>query len=374
MNLLMTADTVGGVWTYAVDLCRGLADRGVTITLMTMGAPMSADQHAAVAGVAGLEVVETSYRLEWMSDAEGDLGAAGERLLALAERTRPDVVHLNGYAHAALPWAEAAGRRPGVVVVGHSCVETWWRAVKGEPTDGSWAAYRRLVRTGIHAADAFVAPTRAMLEAFGACHRPHARGSVIHNGRCGELYRPLVKEPTILAAGRLWDEAKNIAALDAAAARTRWPVAIAGSDQTPDGRRVEPRHARRLGPLPPAGLAEAMGRAAIYALPARYEPFGLSVLEAALCGCALVLGDIPTLREVWGDAARYVPPDDADALAATLDELAADDAARSRLAAQAQRRAARYPTARMADAYLALYRDLAGTGAAGPSPSLKGAA
>ena len=55
-------------------------------------------------------------------------------------------------------------------------------------------------------------------------------------------------------------------------------------------------------------------RAAIYALPARYEPFGLSALEAALSGCALVLGDIPSLREVWGDAAVFVPPDDAGGL------------------------------------------------------------
>ncbi len=70
-------------------------------------------------------------------------------------------------------------------------------------------------------------------------------------------------------------------------------------------------------------MAGWLGRASIFALPARYEPFGLLPLEAALSGCALVLGDIPSLREVWGDAAWFVPPDDRDALTAAIGSLIA---------------------------------------------------
>ena len=66
------------------------------------------------------------------------------------------------------------------------------------------------------------------------------------------------------------------------------------------------------GRLTPPQMARVVSRApSIYALPARYEPFGLSVLEAALSGCALVLGDIPSLREIWDGAALFVDPDDA---------------------------------------------------------------
>ena len=70
-------------------------------------------------------------------------------------------------------------------------------------------------------------------------------------------------------------------------------------------------------------MADAYAAAAIYALPARYEPFGLSVLEAAQHGCALVLGDIDSLRENWDGAALFVDPDDAGALAASWARLAA---------------------------------------------------
>src|SRR5438270_10596672 len=101
-----------------------------------------------------------------------------------------------------------------------------------------------------------------------------------------------------------------------------------------------------------------MERASIFALPARYEPFGLSALEAGLRGCALVLGDIASLREVWGDAAVFVTPSDDGALAAALDLLARDDAFRAGMGERARRRAARYTAAASAAATLALYRKL----------------
>jgi glycosyltransferase involved in cell wall biosynthesis len=102
-------------------------------------------------------------------------------------------------------------------------------------------------------------------------------------------------------------------------------------------------------------MASWLRRAGIYALPARYEPFGLSALEAALCGCALVLGDIASLREVWGDAALYVPPEDRDALCDTLARVIRSSTLREDLAARARLRARRFTPERMALGYLDLY-------------------
>jgi glycosyltransferase involved in cell wall biosynthesis len=101
-----------------------------------------------------------------------------------------------------------------------------------------------------------------------------------------------------------------------------------------------------------------MAEAPIYALPARYEPFGLSVLEAALSGCALVLGDIASLREIWGPSALYVPPDDHPCLRATLRRLIEDPAAQIRLGAAARTRGLQFTTPRMTKAYLAAYATL----------------
>jgi glycosyltransferase involved in cell wall biosynthesis len=103
-----------------------------------------------------------------------------------------------------------------------------------------------------------------------------------------------------------------------------------------------------------------LARASIYAHPARYEPFGLSVLEAAQLRCALVLGDIPSLREVWGSAAIYVDPDDAAAIEQQVNRLARHDRLRHRMANAARHRAERYSTRACASAYVRAYRSLAG--------------
>lgn len=121
--------------------------------------------------------------------------------------------------------------------------------------------------------------------------------------------------------------------------------------------RSAPRR-RVFGRLDAEAMHDAYARAAVYALPARYEPFGLTPLEAAFHDCALVLGDIPTLREVWGDAARFVPPDDAAALTAALRELIEDVSVRTAVAARCRRHAERYTAHRMARRYHDLYRQL----------------
>ena len=86
------------------------------------------------------------------------------------------------------------------------------------------------------------------------------------------------------------------------------------------GRAKQHSQVRHLGHLPQSKLQAWFERAAIFAAPARYEPFGLSILEAALAGCALVLGDIPSLRENWNDAALFVPPEDSRTLEAALEK------------------------------------------------------
>lgn len=345
-HVLMTADTVGGVWTYALELARGLAAEGVTTTLATMGERLAPDQRADAARVPGLQVEESAFRLEWMDDPWRDVTLAGEWLLSIEERERPDVVHVNGYAHGALPW-----RAPRVVVA-HSCVVSWWWSVFAERPPAAYDRYREEVVRGVRAAEAIVAPTRAMLQALRRCHRIARQGTVIPNGVDVARFASGNKEPLVLAAGRLWDPAKNLAALDAAAARVHWPVYVAGSGRSADAQGST--HA--LGRVPHATLCDWMARAAVYALPARYEPFGLSILEAALSGCALVLGDIPSLREVWQDAALYVAPDDVDALVEAIERLAGDAAARSRLAAAARARGAEFTAERQARSYLDLYR------------------
>jgi glycosyltransferase involved in cell wall biosynthesis len=205
-----------------------------------------------------------------------------------------------------------------------------------------------------------------MLAALRRHYGPFGPSTVIHNGRDPGAFRPATKQPFILAAGRLWDEAKNLSALERVAPRLPWPVYVAGDDRSPDGGAAcaRTRHTRALGILDERAMADRLSAAAIYALPARYEPFGLSVLEAALGGCALVLGDIPSLREVWGDDALFVAPDDSAALECALRSLIGSPSRLEALGERARTRAGRYSPHRMAAQYVTAYERLIGEAAA----------
>ena len=363
MRVLMTADTVGGVWTYALDLARLLAGHGCEVTLATMGNYLPHADVRSIARTRGIHLHESNFKLEWMDDPWADVAQAGEWLLEIAARTRPDIVHLNNYAHGPLPWGAP------VLMVAHSCVLSWWQSVKAEPAPRQWQRYAETVRRGVHAADYVVAPTQAMLDALHRHYGPLPPAQVIHNGRSGRRLARGAKEPFILAVGRLWDEAKNVQALDQAAGDVAWPIYVAGQEHHPDGGQRHFTQVHSLGRLAPSELTGWFARAAIYALPARYEPFGLSVLEAALAGCALVLGDIRSLREVWGDAALYVPPDAPEALAATLNRLTRDPQLRQSLAQAAQQRSRQYSEEAMGRRYRQLYQVLLAGAAPPASPT-----
>src|SRR6185369_12610708 len=98
-------------------------------------------------------------------------------------------------------------------------------------------------------------------------------------------------------------------------------------------------------------LREWFSAASIYALPALYEPFGYTPLEAGLSACALVLGDIESLREVWDGAAVFVDPRDSEALKVELLRLIEDKSYRREMSRRARLRALEFKSERMAKNY-----------------------
>ena len=162
----------------------------------------------------------------------------------------------------------------------------------------------------------------------------------------------------MFAAARWWDEGKNGAVLDAAAARLPWPVMAAGSICGPNGQRMDFAHARSMGELPHRQVTAHAGRSGIFVSPSRYEPFGLSTLEAARLGRPLVLADITTYRELWDEAAVFFDGDDPAALTAALSGLIDDPRQRTELGAAAQERSRRYVPDRQARQMAELYSSI----------------
>lgn len=163
------------------------------------------------------------------------------------------------------------------------------------------------------------------------------------------------KQNFVLAAGRWWDEGKNGAVLDAAAAMTRWPVKVAGANRGPNGQSLQFRNADHCGELSRERMMVLARQAAIVVSPSIYEPFGLAALEAARAGAALVLSDIPTYREIWNDAALFVDPHHPKAFADAFNHLADDSLHRVALGLKAQERSARFSLKAQAQAMCGIY-------------------
>lgn len=350
VRTLMTADTVGGGWTFALELASALIRSGSHVELAAMGAPLTSTQRTEAEEIPRLRVHEGHFRLEWMEGCWQSVDQASAWLLDLERHVVPDVVHLNGYAHGALLW------RAPVVITGHSCLLSRHAAVHGKAALATWDRYAEEVARGLRGAQVVTAPTRVMGDALKRHYGEDLSVRVIPNGRSFPSPPVIPKRHRVLTVGRLWDPAKNVAAMDRVAAKLSWPVVVAGQTRHPDGGAVRLKNARALGVLEPAALSRAYAGAAIFALPAFYEPFGYAPLEAALSGCALILGDIPSLREVWGNAACYVPSGDDQALIQTVRWMIDDRQVRRDYAKRAKERALTYTPERMAAGYLDAYR------------------
>ena len=81
---------------------------------------------------------------------------------------------------------------------------------------------------------------------------------------------------------------------------------------------------RVLGQVPDDQLRALYAGAVLFAFPSRHEGFGLPVLEAMVQRTPVLCADIPALREVAGDAARFVPPTDVEAWVVALGDLIQD--------------------------------------------------
>ena len=331
MRVLLTTDTVGGVWTYAVELARAMSSEQFILATVGGGRPSASQLREVPTNV---KLVTSESRLDQADTPAADASRTGEWLLEIERRESPDLIHLNGYAHGALPF------KAPKVVVGHSCALSWSKAVHLNYEQGLWEQYRATVTAGLRGADFVVANSLAMLDELHQHYDFDTPSRVIYNGLSD--HRPMVRSTrgqsaVVLAIGDRTDAARNIQTVVEAMPLIHAPVTIAGM-------------------LDHASMRDAMESASILLSPSLYDPFGESILAAAQSACALVLADIPSYREIWRDAALFAAPRDAGAIANQVNMLLANPFLRDEMAHRARQRAADFTPSRMASDYQMLYR------------------
>ncbi|GGE32246.1 glycosyl transferase [Agaricicola taiwanensis] len=347
-RVLMTLDAIGGVWRYAMDLGTGLKQAGVEVVFAGFG-PLPSPGHAEEARTIGT-LVWLKAPLDWMVTGAAELTDVPHLLQGLIEDHDIDLVHLNlpsqGYRlQASVP----------VVVVSHSCVVTWFKAVRQSDLPDYWSWQKACNRAGFDTADAVVAPSQAHADLLSACYGVINNLTVIPNA-VREPASPAAKKEIVFAAARWWDDSKNGLVLDQAASKSLWPVVMAGPTVGPNGQAISLAHAHSPGEIASEEVRQRVASAGIFVSPSIYEPFGLAALEAARAEAALVLADIPTYRELWRDVALFADPRDPDSFASAINTLVADPERRQALGRSARARSQRFSTEAQTRSYLDLYR------------------
>jgi glycosyltransferase involved in cell wall biosynthesis len=349
-RVLMTVDAVGGVWRYALDLAAYLRRYEHEVVLAGLGPGPTQAQSAEAHDVGMLVWLDSP--LDWMTEREADLYNLPAELNELVRRHAIDLMHVNAPSQAC---GVAAGCP--VVAVSHSCVVTWFHAVKHMPAPSAWGWQKDRNRRGFDRADTVIAPSASHAAMLKHCYGPIAGLEVVRNAvRPGAAAAE--REAFAIAAGRWWDEGKNGKVLEAAAAHCSWPVLAAGPLQGPNGAACSFDAVRGLGELAGSEVRSLMARASIFVSPSLFEPFGLAALEAAEAGTPLLLADIPTYRELWDNAAVFFPTSDAAALGDAFNTLAADERLRRRLGRAAKQRSLEYSAERQAARMLSIYNSV----------------
>lgn len=355
-RVLITADAVGGVWPYTVDLARALNARGLECIIALLGPEPSEGQLSEIADLDATRLVITGQELDWLASQPAEVKRSAEAIASLAADECVEVIHLNS------PALAACARFPApVVAVAHGCVTTWWQATEGEPLPSRLQWHHDLCLSGLMAADWTAAPTRAFADLLRHCYGLPYTPSVIHNGREPLKPTPPPGADRVITVGRLWDRAKGAALLDAVAHQISIPFDAVGAVRGPQGEAIILRHLNHLGMLDAHDVAARLSARPVFVSAARFEPFGLAVLEAAGAGCPLVLADIAPFRELWDGAAVFISEQEPDAYAGAIEGLLAAPEERVRYGTAARTRAARYTPAATAAATHRLYEAVLAT-------------
>ncbi|HEY3493266.1 MAG TPA: glycosyltransferase family 4 protein [Polyangiaceae bacterium] len=351
LRVLMTGDAGESGFRCTVELIGELSKRGVEVVLAIVGRPLARDQRATLAGVARFWLREHPSTLDWTTRPWRDNEDATAWLRELEQEFAPDIVHVNEGAQA------NGGFRAPLVVTAHGSALAWWKATFGLPPPSEYSAHAERITATLGLADLVIAATSTTLKSMRCDYEYRGEVRVIPHGLKATPFSSGIKQPFFLALAEFWDRANNFELLERAAPRLPWRLLAAG--QSGDRKRTAfwLEGIELLGPLPKHEVLGLLSRAAVFLHPVRYDPIGLAPLEAALSGCALVLGDIPSLRECWSDCALFVAPDDSDALVAAANRLARDPELRAELAGSARERARQYSTTASADAHLHAYND-----------------
>lgn len=223
-----------------------------------------------------------------------------------------------------------------------------------------WRLFRSRVRAVITVSE------YAKIEIEQHLHIPGDRIFPIYHGVDKALFFPLPageKPAPYFFHVSAWQPKKNVARIVEAYGKlpedTRWPLIVVSPgcrEDLPqlDGLTLIDTH------LPAVRVARYMQGAGAFVFPSLHESFGMPLAEAMACGVPLITSDGSACREVAGDAALLVKPEEVGSISAAMQQMMEDSALRIHLGVKALERSKAFSWEKCGEGHAAVFRELIG--------------
>ena len=356
-KLLMTTDVKSEVWDYSLTLSRALLKHiNAEILMISLGGNPTDTQREELKDL-NIEFQFTDFSPDLFADIEANPDIL--KMKSLFESTikefNPHIVHLNhGYPNFDF-------NKPCVFAChGDLLNKKMWHSDTNRhgSLHQNLLNYKQIINKNLNKSDIIIAQSRFIAECIIKTYNFRKGIKIIYNGIDYKPYSGMPETPTLLASGDLSDRSKNINLLLNIAYKLPDNIKIKIIGESLPDKKL-PRNVEFLGNLSGSELQEVYKNSSIYLALSSYEPNGLSSIQAAYSGCAILANDIPVFKELWGDCACIFEKDNVNSLMRCINNLVENRNLLELTSKNCQAKAlSSFNSKRMAYEYINLYKNI----------------
>ena len=303
-KILMTTDVKSEIWDYSLTLSRSLLKHfNAEISMISMGGKPTDRQKEELENL-NIEFQFTDFQHDIFADIEANQDISN--IKTLFENTikefNPHIIHLNhGYPNFDF-------KTP--------CVFTCHDNLLNK----NLLNYKQTINKSLNNADIIIAQSKFTAECLMKTYNLKTGIRIIYNGIDYNPYSGSPESPTLVACENSPNPGKNINFLLNIAYKLpdniKMKIIV---DSKPY--RKPPRNVEFFTNLAGSELQAVYKNSSIYLALSNYESNGLSSIQAAYSGCAILANDLPIFKELWGDCAYIFERDNPNSLMRCINNL-----------------------------------------------------
>ena len=356
-RLLMTTDVKSDVWDYSLTLSRALLKHiNAEILIISLGGNPTDSQKEELENL-NIESQFTEFPVDLFTDLESNLDISEVKVFFenSVKEFNPHIIHLNhGYLNfdSTKPCVFACH---GDLLNKKVCSDNINRY---SPLYKNLLNYKQIINKNIDRSDIITAQTRFIAGCLAKTYDFKKGINIVHNGIDYTPYSGMPENPTLVACGNSADQSNSINLLLNIAYKLpdNIKIKIIG-DLQPE--RKLPKNVEFLRNLSSCELQDVYKNSSIYLALSNHESNGLSSIQAAYSGCAILANDIPVFKELWSDCAYIFEKDNVNSLMRCINNLVENKNLLELTSRNCQAKALSvFNSKRMAFEYINLYKNI----------------